>query len=193
MAHGLCCNCRSRRGTVKKRGRCSKCYYWQRKIEKNAAILEMIRAKSGAAREWQPSSLLYGMRVARRVLEELKWREQGLERKTLIADRLEALVCELARDYRSKVPENTSVLIGKMSPRARRQIFEVLLTVVEHLPRRRPTLHSLDRPAKGAYYGGGWMDWQTALVASKEFHDNVMLGRELERAYYEGLQGVSSA
>jgi hypothetical protein len=162
-------------------------------MEKNAAILEMIRSKPGAARGWRPSRLLYRIRVARRVLEELKWREEGLESNTVPVDRLESLVCALARDCRSKVSEDTSVLIEKMSPKARRQIYEVLLTVVEHLPRRRPTLHSLDRPVKGVHYGGGWMDWQTALFGSKEFHDDVMLGRKLERAYYEWLQGISPA
>jgi hypothetical protein len=153
----------------------------------------MIRERPAAMREWQPSRLLYRMRVARRVLEELKWREEGLESKTMTADRLEALVCSLARDCRSKVPENTSVLIEKMSPKSRRQIYEVLLTVVEHLPCRRPTLHNSDRPVKGAYYGGGWMDWQNALVRSTDFHNDVIMGRKLERAYYDWLQGVSPA
>jgi len=152
----------------------------------------MIRAKPGTMREWQPSRLLYRIRVARRVLEELKWREEGLESKTVTTDRLEALVSALARDCRSKVPENTSVLIEKMSPGSRRQIYEVLLTVVEHLPFRRPTLHNSDRPVKGAYYGGGWMDWQTALVRSKDFHDDVIMGRKLERAYYDWMEGFSS-
>jgi hypothetical protein len=160
------------------------------------AKLEILESRPKVVREsigkglraYDPVLLLFRKRVAIKVLDELKWREEGLETKAVDADRLEALVCALARDCRSKVSENISVLIGNISPKSRRQIYEVLLTVVENFPSRRPNLHSSAHPMKGAYYGGGWIDWHNAHWSSQEFRDDVMLGRKLKRAYYEWSQ-----
>src|SRR5260370_3800014 len=146
-----CRNCHSRRRSIKTRDLCSKCHYWQGRVEDCSAKLEFVRAQPEDLRKYRPQLLFSRMRKARRVLEELRWREEGLHADKVDAQRLEALVCALARDCRSAVAASTSTLVEKVSPKSRRQMYEVLLTIVENCPSRWPNLHSLERPIKGAY------------------------------------------
>jgi hypothetical protein len=132
------------------------------------------------------------MRTAKRVLEELQWREEGLLTDKVDAQRLEVLVCALARDCRSTVAANTSALVEKVSPKSRRQMYEVLLTIVENVPSRRPNLHSLERPIKGAYRYGGWSEWSEEYCRSQAFSDEAKLNRELEWAYYASRERDNS-
>src|SRR5260370_27390180 len=179
-----CRNCHSRRRSIKTRDLCSKCHYWQGRVEDCSAKLEFVRAHPEDLRKYRPGLLFSRMRKARRVLEELQWREEGLLTDKVDAQRLEALLCGLARDCRSTVAANTSALVEKVSPKSRRQIYEVLLTIVENFPSRRPNLHSLERPIKVAYRYGGWSEWSEEDCRSHAFSDEAKLNREFERAYY---------
>ena len=115
-----CRNCHTKRRSIKARGLCSMCYNWQRRIEDCDAKLELLRSHPGMQGTFRPGSLFFKRHVAKRVLEELRWREEGLLAGAVDSRRLEAVVCALARDCRSEVAGNTSFLIGQMSPKSRR-------------------------------------------------------------------------
>ena len=188
-----CQNCHSQRREVKGRGLCSKCFSWQRKIEGCRAKLELIQCQPAKCRVYRPISLAYQIRVAARALEELRWREAGLLSKTVDVERLESLVCALARDSKSSVALNMTYLIQRMSAASRRQMYEVLLVILEGLPFRRPALHGLQRPRNGAYERGGWLDWQNSYTRSEHFAADVKFTRELEAVRKEGVVAVPAS
>ncbi|HWV99162.1 MAG TPA: hypothetical protein VNZ64_05655 [Candidatus Acidoferrum sp.] len=119
------------------------------------------------------------MRVAERVLAELRWREEGLLQKNVEPERLTALIHSLARDCRSQAPDSTLALVSTMSGLSRRKMYQVVLAIVEDLPTRLPSLHTIERLPKGGCYNGGWPDWHRERVLTKEFHEDVLLGRSL--------------
>ena len=175
-----CQNCHSQRRKIKRRGLCSKCLSWQRKIEDSRAKLELVRRCPDECPDYQPAWLTYKIRVAERVMEELRWREAGLVCNAVDAERLESVVCAIARDCRSTVAPNMTGLISKMSAKSRRQMYEVLLVVLEGLPVRKPALHSLQHPRRGACEQGGWLDWRNSHYRSLNFSEDAKLTREHE-------------
>jgi hypothetical protein len=166
-----CRNCASRRRSIKAQGFCAKCYYWERKIEKSSAKLESLRSHPENV---GGRSFTFEIREAKRVLEELRWREAGLIADTVDVERLDSLVRTLARCCRSECAPNAHTLIERLSPKIRRQVYEVLLPIVENLPTRRPRLHT-----------GSWVAWASEYWNSPAFGDDVLLTRALERAYFE--------
>jgi hypothetical protein len=97
-------------------------------------------------------------------------------------ERVVALIHSLARDCRSLAPGSTFRLVARMSGRSRRSLYEILLTIVERLPTRLPTLHSGERLPERGFYRGGWPRWHRERVLTKEFHEDVMLGRAIRDA-----------
>ena len=173
-----CSNCHSNCRCVKARNLCGKCYYWQKKIENCSQKLNLVQANPQDYRKYSTWLLPFQIRRARRALEELRWRGEGLLAKSTDADRLFALISLLASCCHSQVATDAETAIAKMSPKYRRQIYEVLLPIIEKYPSRYPKLHT----------PGGWSGWQTEHTLSPAFSDDVKLGRALEKAYYDSIQ-----
>lgn len=134
------------------------CLMWQRRIENYSAKLERARINPG---KYDARAILGKISVAKRVLEELRWREEGLSASTTDSWDVEALICILASVCRSEMAFNTHSLIEQMSSKSRRKIYEVLLAVVENIPSDWPKLHFIQYPKKRAYGNGneGWWEW----------------------------------
>ena len=126
--------------------------------------------------------------IAKRVLEELRWREEGLLTNSTDSWHLEELVCTLAGACRSELAFNTGILIEQMSPKSRRKIYEVLLTIVENIPSSLPKLHTLQYPKKGSHDNDGWSSWFLERHRSREYLEEVMAGRALKKAYLDSLK-----
>ena len=171
-----CRNCASRRRLIKAKGLCGQCYYWEQKIQKCSAKLELLRTRSVDIEKNSPVLLTFRIRVAQRVLEEFRWREAGFLADKIGVKRLESLVRMIARGCRSKVAPNVGTHIKQMLPKSRRQAYEVLLPIIENLPVRKPLLHD-----------GSWPEWQSKHTLSKDFGDDVRLSRALEQAYGKDL------
>jgi len=168
--HTNCRNCTSPRRPIKARGLCAKCYYWQRKIEKCSAKLESFRSHPEYIGRCNLVLFTFRIRVAKRVLEELRWREEGLLVDAIDSERLDSLVSTLARCCRSECAPNAHNVIEGMSPKVRRQVYEVLLPIVESRPTRLPQLHT-----------GSWNAWASNYWLSPAFRDDVELTHALER------------
>jgi hypothetical protein len=176
-----CKNCHSPRRQLKALGFCSLCYRWQHRIKNYLAELELVRSDPAKYyRRSRVGELTLGMAVARRVLEELRWRETRLLENRADTEDLETLISTLARSCRSELATNTRELIEQMSGHSRRLMFEILLCVIENIPSRWPKLHYTGQPKKG--WGGedGWSMWFRERTFSQEFAEDVKLSRELE-------------
>jgi hypothetical protein len=185
-----CQNCHSSRHYINARGLCRACERWQRRIDDCAAKLERARCDPNKYYEKYDAPILpYRICVARRVLEELRWREEGLQTDTTDGWRLEALVCTLAQVCRSEVADNTEKLIETMSAESRRKIYEVLLLLVENIPTRVPILHISEYSKKRSCATEGWSIWHSERRSSPSyFAEEVAPIRALEKAYHESLK-----
>lgn len=136
--------------------------------------MDSVKANPQDYRKYSTWLLPFRIRRAKRILEELRWRVEGLLAKSTDAERLFALISLLASCCRSQVATDAKAAIAKMSPQCRRQIYEVLLPIIEKYPSRYPKLHT----------PGGWSGWQTEHTLSPAFGEDVRLRRALETAYY---------
>lgn len=169
-----CANCQSSRRPVKAIKLCAKCYYWKRNIAdcnaKLAGLAKLPKEKQGS----RPVSLKFRIQVAQRSLEELKWREEGLNVSPTSAWKLRSLVCTIARDCGSTVEEASLQDLETIDPSARKIIYRALLEVVETLPRKWPSLHTGLRPEKRfRSFRGGWGDWQNEYWSRKFVLDSA--------------------
>lgn len=134
----------------------------------------MERAKSDPGKyylKYDASFLPLRIDIAKRVLQEFRWREAGLQTDSTDDWHLEALVNILAQVSRSKFPFNTNRLIQRMSPQSRRQMYEVLLAVVENIPTRDPIIND------------GWGRWFHDRAFSPEGDEARRVGHALQKAY----------
>lgn len=165
-----CANCRSPRRPVKAVKLCAKCYYWTRRLIESNAKLDALTKLPKEQRGNSSVSLKFRIRVAQRALEELKWREEGLDANSSSAWKLRSLVCTLARDCGSTVEEESMREFEIIEPSARKIIYRALLEIIETLPHKWPSLHTGIRPDKN-FRGsrGGWGDWQNEYWSRKDF------------------------
>jgi hypothetical protein len=150
---------------------------WQRRIDRYSRKLE--RAKNDPGKYYiknDAQSLPLRIDIAKRVLKEFRWREDGLRTNSTDDWHVEALVNILAQVSLSNFPCNINRLIQRMSPQSRRLIYEVLLAVVENIPTRDPIIND------------GWGRWFHDRTFSQEHWEQVKAGRALEKAYLESPQ-----
>lgn len=114
--------------------------------------------------------------MAKRFLQEFRWREDGLQTDSTDDYHVEALVNILAQVSRSKFPYGINRHICKMTPQSRRFIYEVLLAVVENIPTRDPFLND------------GLGRWFHERCSSKEGNESHKRSRELEQAYLDCIR-----
>jgi hypothetical protein len=139
----------------------------------------MERAKRDPGKyyvKYDAQSLPLRIDIAKRSLEEFRWRENGLQTDSTDEYHVEALVNILALVSRSKFPFNVNRLIHRMTPQSRRLIYEVLLALVENIPTRDPLLHD------------GWGRWFHERCFSKEGDEQRKLGHELQQAYWDCIR-----
>lgn len=168
-----CQNCDSPRRPVKARGLCSVCLSWQRRIDRYSRKLE--QAKNDPGKYYiknDARSLPLRIDIAKRVLKEFRWREDGLRTNSTNDWHVEALVNILAQVSRSNFPYSTNRLIQRMSVQSRRLIYEVLLAVVENIPGDVPIIND------------GWGRWHHDRAVAPPSKDKV----ELEKAYLDSLR-----
>lgn len=165
--------CGTRKRAIRCRELCGKCYYWQRKLEKCEARLDYLEKHPEDCQLGSVTGLVSKIAKCQRVINELKWREDCLRKKTLDAKSLESLICAVARDCRSEMCTYAANILRDIPARSRRLIFEVLLSIVENLPSRLPSLHELNYPTAGSYYQHGWLDWQKEFANSTVFSEAV--------------------
>ncbi len=169
-----CQNCNSPRRPVEGRGLCSVCLSWQRRIDRYSKKLE--QAKNDPQRYyWDARTLPLQIEMAKRVLKEFRWREDGLRTDSTDDWHVEALINILAQVSRSKFPCNTNRLIPQMSSQSRRLIYEVLLAVVENIPTRDPIIND------------GWGRWRSDYYLAPPSKEKL----ELEKAYFDSLRQSS--
>jgi len=176
-SHTNCQNCHSPRRPIKARGLCAVCFTWQRRIDRHVARVE--RAKSDPGKyylKYDASSLPLRIDKAKRVLEEFRWREEGLLTDSTDYARLEDLVRILADSCRPELDVSTYRLMERMSPQSRRLMYEVLLAVVENIPKLDPILHD------------GWGRWFQDRTFSPEGEEQRRAGRSLQKAYWDSVR-----
>src|SRR6266850_6473639 len=78
--------------------------------------------------------------------------------------------------------------LGSSLNRCHPNLGEVLLTIVEGIPSRRPKLHTLQYPKKGSHGNDGWSGWFLERCRSPEDLERVKACRALEKAYLDGLR-----
>ena len=147
-----CINCGSKRRAVRARKLCAKCYYWTRQLDNFTAKLEAFAKLPKAEQGNRHVSFRFRIRVARRALEELKWREEGLNTDSVSAWTLWCLVCTIARDCGSTLEETSPQEFETIEPSARKTIYRALLEIVETLPHKWPSLHTGIRPDKSGAF-----------------------------------------
>src|SRR5262245_1758625 len=104
-SHTSCQNCHSPRRPIKARGLCEPCFTWQRRIEMYVARLERVKRDPGKYYlKYNGKSLPLLIAMAKRSLEEFRWRENGLQTDSTDEYHVEALVNILAGQARSKFP-----------------------------------------------------------------------------------------
>lgn len=96
-----------------------------------------------------PGAIDYRLKVAKRVLEEYQWREQNLQREDVNPLAIEALAYTVAAECRSEVEFPLCSSLAELKPDSRKVLFEILLTIVENIPARKPRLHTLNPPRRG--------------------------------------------
>jgi hypothetical protein len=140
------------------RGLCSACLTWRRRLDNYSAKLEQVHNNPD---KYDARWLDWKISEARRVLEELRWREEGLLRNVVDGYEVESLLCILTSVCRSELAFNTHSLIEQMSGKSRRKMYEILLAIVENIPSDLPKLHFIQYLKKGAYGKGneGWSEW----------------------------------
>jgi hypothetical protein len=153
-----CANCgshsRARRGA-----HCVKCSYWSSKVEKLRREIRGFSAEEKNARTLRFTLSWHRLRVALTVLEEYRWREDGRSADAVERDRIRCLIYTLMAASRSTAGEPVLRQLDRMSNRARKAMHEVVLSMVESLPYRRPALH-LDAPHPSRrHFDGGWLKW----------------------------------
>lgn len=175
--HTSCQNCHSPRRPIKECSLCEPCFTWQRRIDRYVAKMERAMRDPGAYYvKYDAQSLPLRIDMAKRSLEEFRWREKGLQTDSTDEYHVEALVNILAQVSRSSFPLDTNRLIYKMTPQSRRLIYEILLAVVENIPARDPILHD------------GWGRWFHERCFSKEGDAQRKLGHELQQAYWDCIR-----
>lgn len=171
-----CKNCHSLRRSIKAKGLCSICYLWQRRVDLYVSrINRAIRDPRKYYVKYDASSLPLRVAMAKRVLEEFRWREAGLLADTTDSWRLESLVCIMIERCRSKPDVTTLRFIGRMTPQSRRLMYEVLLNAVENIPTRDPIIHD------------GWSYWFRERSLSKEGEEQRKLVAALQKAYRDSM------
>jgi hypothetical protein len=143
----------------KRRGRfCSRCHYWHSRAKNlRDAILAMSESERSRG---TPSALFkYRLRIALRVLEELRWRETGRIAPIVESSRIHSLGLTVAAACRSEVDESTLIELDRLSVRGRKSVHDMLLSIVSRLPLRRPALHLTGRAPRMLSFDGGWGDW----------------------------------
>ena len=158
--HLQCINCCSTRRPIKACQLCAKCYYWTRQLMDFTVKLEAFAKLPKEEQGSKCVSLRFRTRIARKALEELKWREEGLNADDISDWKLRSMVCALARDCGSTVEEASLQEFESIEPATRRKIYQVLLEIIETLPHKWPSLHTGIRPDKNFRgFRGGWSDW----------------------------------
>lgn len=169
-----CQNCDSPRRPVKARGLCSVCLSWQKRIDKYYKKLE--QAKNNPQRYYQDARTLpLQIEMAKRVLKEFRWRENGLRTDSTDEWHVEALVNILAQVSRSNFPCNTNHLIQRVPPQSRRLIYEILLAIVENIPALYPPINE------------GWARWRSDYYLAPSSKEKL----ELEKAHLDSLRESS--
>lgn len=175
-----CKSCGTVRRAIRGRGMCGKCYYWQCKVEECQARLEYLEDHPSKCRSGSVTILLSRIAQAKRIVEELRWREDCLHSETASVEDLESLMFAIARDGRSGISPKTDQLLSSAPPKARRSVFEALLPILENLPCRLPSLHERPYLVSGGYYSHGWPNWYRQYNSSRAFSEGVFRGRRLE-------------
>jgi hypothetical protein len=154
------------------------CLSWQRRIDRYSRKLE--QAKNDPGKYYiknDARSLPLRIDIAKRVLKEFRWREDGLRTDSTDDWHVDALVNILAEVSRSKFLHSTNRLIPQMSPQSRHLIYEVLLDVVENIPTLDPIIND------------GWGRWYHDRAFDPHCYKQAMEMRELEKAYWDSPQG----
>lgn len=186
-----CQNCHSPRRSIRAQGLCSPCFTWQRRLNNFSAKLERVRNDPGKYfTKYDPKTLFGNIRTAKRVLEELRWREEGLLSSATDSEYLEGLICILTSVCRSEMAFLTHSLVEQMEAKSRCKIYEVLLAIVENIPSREPKLHFNQYLKKGAYGNGdeGWWAWISECRVSSERLEESREIEVLKRAYLKYSQ-----
>lgn len=154
----LCLNCQSRRRAIKKSCFCIKCYYWHRKkfvLQRKLNLIDFPKNKFPA------DTLRDEIRMAERILQEYRWREENLNQNDVEPMAVESLIYAIAGECRSEiglVAQPLPVLLDKQTAKARKLMFSILLSIVENIPAAYPRLHTLMPPKRGSYFNP-WMEW----------------------------------
>jgi len=141
---------------------CLRCSKWQKKVTELRGKVQLI--PEGQIRHGSNAQVShwYGLRVALRVLEEFRWREEGRRAREVEVARVRSLLFALAAAYRIPVDDALSMALESYSAAARKGVHDLLLLMLERLPTAKPVLHMDRRPQKGHHYNnGGWTDWGT--------------------------------
>jgi len=172
-----CHNCKSTVRPIKRSGFCSRCLYWHTKAERLRRLIHSPAQVEKNGRGTNAASLKYRLRAAVRVLEELRWRETGRAKDCVDSYRIRSLIYALADKSRTSVDEASVAKIQDLPIRSRRVLHDIVLSMVENLPTRRPVLRRERGPLRPSLHDGGWIEWgrEYWLLTSSE-------RQELDRA-----------
>lgn len=180
-----CKSCGTIRRPIKRVALCSKCYYWDIKLTENKRKLEALKADPFQFERYHPISVISEIRTATRVLEELKWREDGLIESENSSEHLRCILFALASYSNSVVGDFAVYALEEMTPESRGIIYRLLLTLVENLPTRLPVLSSWNLPEKRTGRHDGWMEWNHTYERSGQARIDYEQSRDIQDLYYE--------
>lgn len=146
-----CRNCCSERRSIYRSGFCRKCYPWELKRKKlKAQIINQLQSEP----EKRPTSDLFHMVDAERILEEYRWRESKLQSESLTGADIESVLKAIAMVCRSEFSIFNYSDLDRMNQKDKHIAFEALLDLLENIPCREPILHTFEHPIKGTYQSG---------------------------------------